>query len=68
MHVSREISDPSVAKFVQNASEEELRVAMEDAHADTELKEAVDHSLANDVQQDSMSVQAFLATVGHSNQ
>jgi len=64
MQVSRKISDPSVAEFIQHASEEELRAAMEDVAADAELKEAIEHSLANDAQ-GNMSVHAFLATVGH---
>lgn len=68
MLVSREISDPEIAKFFQNASEEELRAAMDDIDADVEINAAIDYSLANDDPKDRMNAKEFLASIRRDNQ
>ena len=65
MQVTREIADPKIARFVQNASEEELRTAMEDLAADAELNKAVEYSLAHDDPRKSIPPKTFLASIGH---
>ena len=67
MLVTREIFDPSVAEFLQNASEEELRAAMEDIATDIELKKLSSTAL-HDSTEDSMSAKAFLNSIGHGSQ
>ena len=68
MLVTREVSDPSVAEFLQNASEEELRASMKDIATDIELNEAIKHSLAHDSTEGSMNAKAFLNSIGHGTQ
>ncbi|MBF0275635.1 MAG: hypothetical protein HQK84_10440 [Nitrospinae bacterium] len=67
MQVTREISDLAITEFFKNATEEELRVTMDDVATDAEISAAIDYSLANDDPKDAMSAKEFLASIGRGN-
>ncbi|MBF0145381.1 MAG: hypothetical protein HQL84_05790 [Magnetococcales bacterium] len=64
MQVSRDISDPKVASFLQNASEEMLRMAMEEMAADEEIAAAIAYSHEHDQPEDRMDGEEFLTSIG----
>ncbi|MBF0379833.1 MAG: hypothetical protein HQL69_02375 [Magnetococcales bacterium] len=64
MQVTREISDPEIAKFFQNASEEVLRAAMEEIAADEEIAAAIDYSHKHDKPEERLSGEEFLTSIG----
>lgn len=64
MHISREISDPELAEFIQDVSEETLANLVADYLADQEIAAAIDYSNAHDDPEKDMGGEEFLASIG----
>lgn len=64
MQISREITHPKVAAFLQTAPEEVLLMAMEEVMADEEIATAIAYSHQHDHPRDRMGGRDFLASVG----
>lgn len=65
MRISREISDPELAEFFQDISEEALLKLMQDYLADEEIAAAIDHSHKHDRPEDRMDMDAFMLSASH---
>ncbi len=65
MQITREISDPKVAEFVRTATEDELRLAMEEIEADAEISAAIEYGMKHNDPKDRMSADEFLVSIGY---